>query len=103
MPDTATLWDLVTDERIATGAVGRAVDAYLAEPATRTHALGPDHVLDLAAAVAAHAFAPAKTVVIEAGAPQGRAVGPVHARPTIAMTPPTASSRSDDPTRRRRR
>lgn len=68
MPDTATLWDLVSDERIAIEAVGRAVDAYLAEPATRTHAL--DRIM---------------------------------ARPTIAMTPPTASSRSGDPTRRRRR
>lgn len=61
MPGTATLRDLVTDERIAIEAGGRAVDAYFVEPATRTHASGPDHVPDPAAADMVHAFAPATT------------------------------------------
>ncbi|MCJ2091312.1 hypothetical protein MKK67_02135 [Methylobacterium sp. J-072] len=86
MPETATLWDLVTDERIAIEAVGSAVDAYLAELATRTHAIGPDHVLDLAASVAAHAFASAAMVDAEADEPARR----MAVRSALLMARPIA-------------
>jgi len=66
MSDNATLWDLVTDERIAIEDVVAAVDVYLAEPATQSYPIGPDHVLDLAEAVAAHASAP--TTIADTGA-----------------------------------
>jgi len=72
MSDDATLWDLVTAERIAIEDVGTAIDAYLADPATRAHPIGPDHVFDLAAAVAAHALAPATMVNVDANEPSRR-------------------------------
>ena len=86
MPENATLWDLVTDERSAIEAVGRAVDAYLAEPTTEDHPIGPDHVLDLAAAVAAHAFAPATMVDVEADEPARR----MAVRSALLMARPKA-------------
>jgi len=85
MPENATLWDLVSEERIAIEEVGCAVDAYLAEPATQNHAIGPDHILDLAAAVAAHAFAPATLVDAEAEAPSRR----MAVRSALLMARPT--------------
>ena len=72
MSDDATLWDLVTTERIAIEHVGAAVDVYLAEPATQDYPIGPDHILDLAAAVAAHPFAPRTMADAEADAPSRR-------------------------------
>ncbi|WP_238178987.1 hypothetical protein [Methylobacterium oxalidis] len=59
----------MTTERIAIEAVGAAVDVYLAEPTkptTQAHRIGPDHILDLAAAEAAHASAPATMINAEA-------------------------------------
>ena len=66
MLNNATLWDLVTEEQIAIEEVVTAVDTYLAKPATRSHPLGRSHVLDLAAAVAAHVSAPMTMVDAEA-------------------------------------
>jgi hypothetical protein len=74
MPDDATLWDLVTAERIAIEDVGAAIDVYLAEPTTQNHPIGPDHSLDLAAAVAAHAFASATVVDPDSDEP-ARSIG----------------------------
>ena len=88
MSDDATLWDLVTDERIAIEDVGAAVDVYLAEPATQSFPIGPDHVLDLAAAVAAHAFAPATMVDAEADEPSRR----MAVRAAFLMARPAAKS-----------
>jgi hypothetical protein len=90
MPDNATLWDLVTDERVAIEEVGAAVDIYLAEPATQDYAIGPDHVLDLAAAVAAHAFAQATMVDTEADEPSRR----MAVRSALLMARPAIRSGS---------
>ena len=49
-----TLWDLVTTERIPIDSLVAAVDAYLANPQTRTHRLSATYTMDLAAAVEAH-------------------------------------------------
>lgn len=49
-----TLWDLVTTERISIDSLVAAVDAYLANPETRTHRLSSAYTIDLAAAVEAH-------------------------------------------------
>ena len=97
MSDDATLWDLVTDERIAIEDVGAAVDVYLAEPTTQDHPIGPNHILDLAAAVAAHAFAPATMVDAEADEPSRR----MAVRAAFLMACPIV--RSGAATRRRRR
>ncbi|MGE8130969.1 hypothetical protein ACQKQD_28710 [Methylobacterium sp. NPDC080182] len=86
----ATLWDLVTAERIAIEDVGAAVDAYLAEPTTQDHAIGPDHVLDLAAAVAAHPSAPAIVVDTESDEPSRR----MAVRAALLMSRPTTRSNS---------
>ncbi|MDP4006489.1 hypothetical protein [Methylobacterium sp. NEAU K] len=86
MPDNATLWDLVTDERIAIEEVGAAVDAYLAEPSTHEYRIGPDHVLDLAAAVAAHASAPTTMLDAEADEPSRR----IAVRSALLMARPKA-------------
>lgn len=88
MSDEATLWDLVTAERIAIEDVGAAVDAYLAEPTTQDHRIGPDHVLDLAAAVAAHPFAPVIMVDTEADEPSRR----MAVRAALLMSRPSARS-----------
>ena len=49
-----TLWDLITTERIPIDNLVAAVDAYLADPTTRSHPLGSGYTIDLAEAVAAH-------------------------------------------------
>ena len=97
MSDDVTLWDLVTDERIAIEDVGAAVDVYLAEPATQGYPIGPDHILDLAAAVAAHAFAPATMADVEADEPSRR----MAVRAAFLMGCPVV--RSGATTRHRRR
>ena len=88
----ATLCDLVTAERIAIEDVGAAIDAYLAEPTTQDHSIGPDHVLDLAAAVAAHPSAPAIVVDAEANEPSRR----MAVRAALLMSRPTTRSNSDE-------
>ena len=88
MSEDATLWDLVTTERIAIEHVSAAIDVYLAEPATRGHPVGPDHILDLAAAVAAHAFAPQTMADAEAGEPSRR----MAVRAAFLMARPVAVS-----------
>ncbi|WP_043356819.1 hypothetical protein [Methylobacterium sp. B1] len=88
MPDDATLWDLVTAERIAIEDVGAAIDVYLAEPTTQNHPIGPDHSLDLAAAVAAHAFASATVVDPDSDEPSRR----MAVRSALLMGRPTARS-----------
>ncbi|MGH1575139.1 hypothetical protein ACRAWG_36450 [Methylobacterium sp. P31] len=88
MSDDATLWDLVTAERIAIEDVGAAIDVYLAEPTTQDHPIGPDHILDLAAAVAAHASAPATMVDTEANEPSRR----MAVRAALLMARPAARS-----------
>ncbi|MDR7040595.1 hypothetical protein J2X36_005378 [Methylobacterium sp. BE186] len=62
----------MTTERIAIEPVGAAVDVYLAEPTTQAHPIGSDHILDLAAIVAAHASAPATMINAEAKEPSRR-------------------------------
>ena len=88
MSDDATLWDLVTTECIAIEAVGAAVDVYLAEPTTQAHPIGPDHILDLAAAVAAHASAPATMIDSEANEPSRR----IAVRTALLMARPATRS-----------
>ena len=88
MSDDATLWDLVTAEPIAIEDVGFAVDVYLAQPTTQDHPIGPDHFLDLAAPVAAHAFAHATIADIEADEPSRR----MAVRSALLMGRPTARS-----------
>ena len=88
MSDDATLWDLVTDERIAIEDVGAAVDVYLSRPSTQTYPLGPDHVLDLAAAVAAHASARATMADIETAEPSRR----MAVRAALLMARPASRS-----------
>jgi hypothetical protein len=88
MSDDATLWDLVTDERIAIEDVGAAVDVYLSEPSTQDYPIGPDHVLDLAAAVAAHASAPLTMADSEADEPSRR----MAVRAALLMARPASRS-----------
>lgn len=52
-----TLWDLVSEERIAIEEVARAVDAFLADPTVGKHHLDESFSLDLAAAVTQNASA----------------------------------------------
>ncbi|MCJ2049215.1 hypothetical protein [Methylobacterium sp. J-070] len=89
MPDEATLWDLVIDERIAIEDLSAAVDLYLADPTTQDHPIGPHHSLDLAAAVAAHAVAPATMRDGEADEPARR----MAVRAALLMARPTARAR----------
>lgn len=88
MSDDVTLWDLVTAQRIAIEEVGAAIDLYLAEPTTQGYPIGRDHVLDLAAAVAAHAFAPATLVDADADEPSRR----MAVRSALLMGRPTTRS-----------
>ena len=98
MPETATLWDLVTDERIAIEAVTAAVDAYLIEPTTGDHPIGLGYVLDLAAAVAAHAAASGTMIDAEANEPSRR----IAVRSALLMASPRPTG-STGATRRLRR
>jgi hypothetical protein len=88
MADDATLWDLVAAERIAIEHVCAAIDVYLTVPTTQDHPIGPDHILDLAATVAAHASATATVVDAEADEPSRR----MAVRSALLMGHPVARS-----------
>lgn len=66
MANGDTLWDLVTEERVAIEDLVSAIDAYLSEPGTRGYRIGLGLSIDLAAAVATHSHA--RRTMMDAGA-----------------------------------
>lgn len=66
MSNGDTLWDLVTEERVAIEDLVSAIDTYLSKPGTRGYRIGLGLSIDLAAAVATHSHA--RRTMLDAGA-----------------------------------
>lgn len=87
MPKNDTLWDLVTEERVAIEDLVAAVDTYLSEPSTGGYRISPDLIVDLAASVAKHGHAHRTMMDAEASEPARR----IAVRSALLMSKPARS------------
>lgn len=87
MPHDDTLWDLVTEGRIAIEDLVSAVDTYLSKPSTRGYRIGLDLVVDLAASVATHDLAHQTMMDAKATEPARR----MAVRSALLMSKPARS------------
>ena len=87
MSKNDTLWDMVTEERIAIEALVAAIDTYLSKPSTREYRIGAGLVVDLAGSVARHGHAQRTMKDAEASEPARR----MAVRSALLMSKPARS------------